>query len=268
MTKRRNYTRLDSGWRDMRVFFSSLVIGLCLGALGVYVWAAQPRQMQVQELQTRLATIENASRLCADDVVAANDRVASCQAEVAQLQTQARTATPDLPLPKPPPERTAPVPPQPAAPAALPPETAPAQPEPPSPPPAAQPNPPAPVPTPAPSTEWPSSWPPKPRPAPSRPAGQETAAPPAAASLPPVSDGASTTLKVGEEKDIGNGLKLLLVAVSKRSTGQFCIVAGEGMTSARIPSGGNVTVTRSGQRIKLSARVQGTDSCRIEARPG
>lgn len=74
-------------------------------------------------------------------------------------------------------------------------------------------------------------------------------------------------LKVGESGDVGLGVRLTLIGISRHATGQYCIVLGNNIPdSVRIPSGGKTTINNLDQSFTLSADLQkGTDSCRIAA---
>lgn len=295
-----SYTRYDgAGRRDLKLVIPSLVIGLCLGAGGVYLGHSLPLQQNLLKAQSDLAITQD---LCRKDSALSNETLETalhqltiCQAD---LQVARRRAVPaptapilttpvppasELPealqgaaaeeappstslpvVPKPPPGRMTATDTTPETPSERPGET-----------PAAEI---APVP-PAPSLAvWPEHWPNKPLPRPARaapPAQTEDEAEddsqlippsvsePAAAPLAPVSGHGAGRVNVGQEVTLAGNLRVRLIAVSQRTSGKYCVVAGDGFDSARIASGTSKRISRGSQTLTLSARVEDGDTCQL-----
>lgn len=272
--------------RELRVFVSSLIIGACIGAFATYFFAGRATRQELGQLRSQLVAVQQGQ---VQRCTGARDhqqeelesRLSTCTSTLARLQQatqQAALQTVDdtPPLPKPPPGRqTLPpveaadiMPSLPAAPGLV----APVAPEPPS----LEPQErttqmqSAPV-----AAAWPQGWPPRPRPNPPRPAGTaptvetigDAAAATAGGPAAPLRGAETVTLNVGEERDV-NGYRLRLIAVALRSTGQFCIVGGNGMVGQRIASNTSKRVNWNGHSVTLQASVQDKDTCRIALRPG
>lgn len=302
------------GGRELPVFVSSLIIGICLGAFAVYFWSARPLAQQVVVLQNQISSQTTQVAGCAagrnarlgerDEL---DSRLSTCQSELNRLRRQAGGAaapttqaapataatTPTAPdaatkplviprgwpaLPKAPPASkrsaasTAPI-------AAAPVEAASS--------PAAEPLPQSPVPP----AVWPRNFPPKPESKPTPPvprtttqaapaqlpaqlptaepteAAGITSAPAAPAPSSSLSAGVNVTLSVGSEQTIDSGHQIRLVAVSRRSNGQYCVVAGNGLDSQRIASGNSVRTSWNGQRVSITVAVQDGKTCRVGVRP-
>jgi hypothetical protein len=335
------------GGRDVRIFLSSLIIGICIGAFGVYFWVERPHTRQLTMLQAELNTALSKASNCTTGHSTTlgqreelESRLATCTASLnrARQNVTALASGEDAsapPVPKPPPGRTSelsdsppsdaaeaalalPVSPAPVVvpppdstsphtPQALPPGAEPVPPNPFTPPTNWPPLPkapstsgrsaaaPEPVASPAPETPaaepevappalteptppapaWPDGFPPQPRSRPTPPpapvrsetAAPEPAAPETAATLTPLRGSEQVTLNVGEERSITEGRQLRLIAVSRRNSGRFCVVGGNGMASVRVPSGGSARATWGGQRVVLNASAQDGDTCRVSVRP-
>lgn len=261
----------DDSARDLRIFLSSVIIGACIGAFAVYFFAVRPHGQELAALRADVATLSARDQSCSASRNAhvnqreeLESRLSSCTASLNRLQRATQQNAEALhadgdgpPLPKPPPGRTAPAP---LIAAPVLPEAAPA----------VVATPVAPVTAPV----WPAGWPPRPRMHPARPAGAaasaeavETAA--AGAISGPVATlaGARTaTLDVGEEQDM-SGYKVRLIAVSRRSSGSYCIVGGNGVISQRIASGSSKRVSWNGHTVNIEATVRDGDTCRIALKP-
>lgn len=273
------YADEDSS-RDVKIFISSLVIGICIGAFALYFFVQRPHSREIALLRAEIASFSSRQPVCppARDTHSGQreeleSRLSNCNASLQRLRRATEVAaqqgvesgTP--PLPKPPPGRTGAEPLVPAN--VMPPEPPEsveiAQPVEPTPPVAAT----------QPATAWPDDWPPKPRPHPPRPTGTaptvETigASTGGTVSAPTAAlTGAQTvTLKVGEERDV-SGYRIRLIAVSRRNTGRFCVVGGNGMVSQRIASGTNTRVNWSGHNVTLQATVRDGNTCQIALKPG
>ena len=298
------------GGRELPVFVSSLIIGICLGAFAVYFWSARPLAQQVAVLQNQISSQTTQVAGCAagrnarlgerDEL---DSRLSTCQSELNRLRRQAggaatptaqaapaTVATPPtapdaatkplvIPrgwpaLPKAPPASkrsaasTAPI-------AAAPVEAASS--------PVAEPLPQSPVPP----AVWPRNFPPKPESKPTPPALRTTtqtapaqlpaaepteaagmsSAPAAPAPNGSLSAGVNVTLSVGSEQTIDSGHQIRLVAVSRRSNGQYCVVAGNGLDSQRIASGNSIRTSWNGQRVSITVAVQDGKTCRVGVRP-
>lgn len=194
--KPKSYTRYDDGGiRDLKIFFPSLVIGLCLGAGGMYLWHTLPLTQKVEALASAVSaqkantdqcnhdrilalqdtdTARRALTSCRSELNAAQRTAAAmAQSDLAQSgaaapagQAQVQPASPSfirLPItPKPPPGRAA----EPVSPHSAPDQDS-SLPQIPTPPQAVE-QPAAPVLSASAPLVWPRHWPPKPgqRPAP------------------------------------------------------------------------------------------------------
>ncbi len=262
----------DDFGRDIRIFLSSLIIGLCVGAFAVYLFIARPALNQASVAPAKPQVVQQQVGECPKPALNRHDelesRLATCQADLAR--SRPIVATPvepkDMPpLPKAPPRnlRSVEAPPEAAAPPPAP------TPEPtPAPEPVATPIEPTPPP-PAPSQEWPKDWPRKPAPTPQRPAGDVPQNVPEAAPEPAPArpDAASVTLDVGQETRISGNYVLRLVAVSRRNTGKYCIVSGRNLAGLRLASGQAKNILWQGHSLTLTATVVDSDSCRVVLRP-
>ena len=298
------------GGRELPVFVSSLIIGICLGAFAVYFWSARPLAQQVAVLQTQISSQTTQVAGCAagrnarlgerDEL---DSRLSTCQSELNRLRRQAggaaiptaqaapaTVATPPtapdaatkplvIPrgwpaLPKAPPasKRSAAS----AAPIAAAPVEAASSP-------VVEPLPQSPVPP----AVWPRNFPPKPESKPTPPAPRTTtqttpaqlpaaepteaavitSAPAAPAPSSSLNAGVNVTLSVGSEQTIDSGHQIRLVAVSRRSNGQYCVVAGNGLDSQRIASGNSIRTSWNGQRVSITVAVQDGKTCRVGVRP-
>jgi len=94
-----------------------------------------------------------------------------------------------------------------------------------------------------------------------------TSAPAALAPSGNLSAGVNVTLSVGSEQTIDSGHHIRLVAVSRRSNGQYCVVAGNGLDSQRIASGNSIRTSWNGQRVSITVAVQDGKTCRVGVRP-
>lgn len=270
---------------ELKLFASALVIGLVLGIGGSALW----HQRTAQPLNSQLTTATTAQQTCLKSLDSAQKKLNQCQRDLKleQLKPSAPPSpsfAPSLavtgdPVPKPKPDMTA----TPTTPAPI---AVPTEPVPPTAPlswpkgipPAPKPKPGAaltvvpptlPEMTPAPAdTNQPTvrQRVPSPRPKVIPPRATNTIAPEAAPSV--AFDGStSLNINVGEEKTIGRDHHLRLIAVSKRKSGSYCVLAGNSMESTRVPSGRNQTVSWAGTRVVLSATVQDSDTCRVSIRP-
>jgi type IV secretory pathway VirB10-like protein len=79
----------------------------------------------------------------------------------------------------------------------------------------------------------------------------------------------SAALKVGEEKELAKGFRLRLSAISKRRTGNFCIVSGSGMpaTGLRIAHNGSAKASWNNQRLTIGASLLDKQTCKVTVRP-
>ena len=304
--KPKSYTRYDDSRRDLRIFVPSLVIGLCLGAGGMYLWHTLPLTQKIDALTSAASTQKATADQCNHDrVLAAQDTdtarraLASCRSDLNAAQRAAATAQSDLAqsgvaapssaqtqiqapapssirlpvIPKPPPGRSTELPVPPSVPVQddnLLPQ----------------------IPTPPQITEqpaaqvfarWPSQWPPKPTLRPTRlpsmgtpPAPIETdPAPPDTLPSPTqlpapaqaLTASDSARINVGQEATLGSTMRIRLVAISQRRNGAFCVLAGDGFDSARIASGSNQRLPRGGHPVTLSVRVEDSDTCQVSVRP-
>lgn len=102
---------------------------------------------------------------------------------------------------------------------------------------------------------------------PSRPAGEVPAVEVVGATR--ITTPSAAVIKMGQEQELSPGYKVRLVAISRRKTGTFCVVAGEGFGSsgARIANGGSVKTTWNGQKLTVGAATQGAQACRISVKP-
>lgn len=285
--RRPNYPKYadDDSSRELIVFVSSLVIGICIGGFGYYFLKERSHGREIAVLRAELATANARQTNCPPQQGLLNgqreeleSRLSNCAATLDRLRRATEDAAranadPDgPPLPKPPPGR---VNERPLAPASvLPPDEAVQTP-------AAStisPSRPAAVAEPVeprPPMAWPQGWPPRPRLNPPRPAGTvPTVETINAAALGTISGptaalaGAQTvTLDVGQEREI-SGYRIRLIAISRRNTGRYCIVGGNGMVSQRIATGTGKRVNWNGHNVTLQATVRDQDTCQIALKPG
>lgn len=258
----------DDYGRDIRIFLSSLIIGLCVGAFAVYLFIARPALNLASLAPSKPQVVQQQSAECPKPALNRHDelesRLATCQADLARSHPVA--AMPGVepkdmpPLPKAPPRnlRAVEAPPAPAQ------QAAPT----PAPEPVASPIEPTPPPPTA-SQEWPKDWPRKPAPTPPRPVGDVPQKVPEATPEPPLArpDAASVTLDVGQETRISGNYVLRLVAVSRRNTGKYCIVSGRNLAGMRLASGQAKNILWQGHSLSLTATVVDSDSCRVVLRP-
>lgn len=296
----------DDTRRDLVVFASSLVMGVCLGVFAFYFFAYRPSGQQLAQLKADLASATARAQSCTTAGTnraglreELESRLSSCTADLARLRRATQAAAQNgvaPPLPKPPPGRAAETPVEPASviPAENAAETGPvAEIVPP-----VEPVPPVaneagneaagesvalagqpPLPKPPPSARrgsWPANFPPQPKPHPPRPSGTaptvetfDSPAPTKASDGPsqPLQGAETVTLDVGEEEDVG-GYKLRLIAVSRRSTASYCIIGGNGMIGQSLASGTSKRVNWNGHSVTLQATVRDGDTCQVALRPG
>lgn len=270
--------------RDLRIFVSSLVIGIMVGVFGLYFFGMRPYARDVSLLRAELAQLSTRTpQNCrnTNQVEELESRLSSCTASLNRLrqataQVAQATETEQPPLPKPPPGR-APLPAVVEAPVMPVPEATPAEPVATP----VEPVPPAPVPEATPAQDdtknWPRSWPPVPRRHPPRPEGDaaqatETVVPEAVPAAPgeapatALTSPHNVTLDVGQEEDM-SGYRVRLIGVAQRSNGRYCLVGGSGIVSQRIASGTSKTVSWNGRNVVIGATVKDRDTCQIVLRP-
>jgi hypothetical protein len=108
---------------------------------------------------------------------------------------------------------------------------------------------------------------PVPRRAPPRPTGEspKIAVQAGAALAMPL----TASLKVGEEKELAPRFRLRLSAISKRRSGNFCVLSGAGLptTGLRVAHNSSVKITWNGQKISVGVALLDKQSCKITVRP-
>lgn len=258
----------DEARRDLRIFVSSLAIGICVGAFAVFFFYALP--------------LERANRAADPAACAAQARqLASCQSSVSELKQMRLPVPPPAPPAAQPPAAMVDIPPPPPKPvppasqhaseepAATPVATAPA--------PLAEPVPPAPA---APLV-WPKDWPDRPKVKPAVKAGSskpvaaapvpqetaEVAAAPLDIANAPIGS-KNVTLDVGEEANLGEGYKLALLGVSRRKNGNFCVVGGNALQGQRIATGTKKRVDWRGHSMMIGVTVKDGNTCQVSVQPG
>ncbi len=291
------YADEDSS-RELKVFVSSLVIGICIGAFAFYFFVERPHVREIVQLKAEVAALQARQPVCPPARGLQNgqreeleSRLSNCNSSLERLRRATESAAQQAPagdgppLPKPPPGRAVDQPVAPASvmpPADLAPDdtgiTPPTEPTPPNtsaaPSPASTTIAPPNVVSPTPFV-WPQNWPPKPRRSPPRPTGTvptvETIGTGALGTISGPTTalaGAQTvTLDVGDERDV-SGYHIRLIAISRRNSGRYCIVGGNGMVSQRIATGSSKRVSWNGHNVTLQATVRDGDTCQIALKPG
>lgn len=77
----------------------------------------------------------------------------------------------------------------------------------------------------------------------------------------------SFRLSVGQEHLASGNVRLRLVAVSQRTTGRYCIIAGDRFPALRIASGQSARVNATTPAFSITASVQDGDTCQFNLRP-
>ena len=264
--KHRRYSSFDEPdyGRDWRIFAFSLAIGLCVGAFATYFWMAvqapasvpdmAQQQVAFQAVSDRLQRCQNEANRLRGGEDELESRLSTCSSDLRrarQLIEQAVVSPQKIESSSAPPAQSASaVAPAPQAQSA--------------------------------AAAWPKGWPPKPALKPvsvrSLISSIQAADPGDAADNVPRSAGApgapqaplrqaqSLTLDVGSEVT-QEGYVVRLIGVSKRTSGSYCVIGGNGIVGQRVASGTTRQVKWGSYTVSLTARVQDRDTCRITLAP-